>query len=85
MARALTDSGLVVEHPAFGLDTAFVTTVGSEGPHVVVCCEYDALPEIGHGCGHNVIGALNVSSWRSICTRRAVPYSDEMSETSATS
>lgn len=54
--------GLQVEHPAHGLDTAFAATVGADGPHVVICCEYDALPEIGHGCGHNVIGTAGVGA-----------------------
>jgi amidohydrolase len=31
--------------------------VGVEGPHVVVCAEYDALPGVGHACGHNIIAA----------------------------
>ena len=30
-------------------------TVGSSGPRIVICCEYDALPKIGHACGHNII------------------------------
>ena len=68
LARALTDHGLVVEHPAFGLDTAFVTRAGAGGPHVVVCCEYDALPEIGHGCGHNVIAAAGLGAGLALAT-----------------
>lgn len=58
----LRDEGLAVEHPAFGLDTAFVAHVGQGGPRVVICCEYDALPGIGHGCGHNVIGTAGVGA-----------------------
>jgi amidohydrolase len=37
------------------LDTAFAARVGTEGPEVVICAEYDALPEVGHACGHNII------------------------------
>lgn len=44
-----------VEYPAYGLDTAFAARLGSTGPHVVICAEYDALPSIGHACGHNII------------------------------
>ncbi len=51
----LRDAGFDVEYPAYGLDTAFAARVGSEGPHVVICAEYDALPGIGHACGHNII------------------------------
>ena len=41
---------------AYVVDTGFRATCGDEGkPHVAVLCEYDALPEIGHACGHNLI------------------------------
>lgn len=63
LAGALRDHGLDVEHPAFGVDTSFAGRAGGgDGPLVAVCCEYDALPGIGHGCGHNVIGALGVGA-----------------------
>ncbi len=52
----LRRQGFAVEYPAWGLDTAFDATVG-EGPEVVICAEYDALPEVGHACGHNIIAA----------------------------
>lgn len=51
----LADHGFAVTYPAHGLDTAFEATVGSKGPRVVICCEYDALPTIGHACAHNII------------------------------
>lgn len=48
--------------PVAGLDTAFRADFGS-GPLVVgVCAEYDALPEIGHACGHNIIAASAVGA-----------------------
>ncbi|WP_205876669.1 M20 family metallopeptidase [Mycobacterium camsae] len=48
--------------PVAGLDTAFRADFGS-GPLVVgVCAEYDALPEIGHACGHNIIAASAVGT-----------------------
>ena len=52
----LRNNGFDVEHPAWGLDTAFDAVVG-DGPEVVICAEYDALPEVGHACGHNIIAA----------------------------
>lgn len=55
LARFLEDHGFDVTYPAYGLDTAFEATAGTTGPRVVICCEYDALPEIGHACGHNII------------------------------
>ena len=51
----LEQHGFDVEYPAYGLETAFVARHGSSGPAVVLCCEYDALPEVGHACGHNII------------------------------
>lgn len=53
----LENRGFEVEYPSFGLDTAFAARVGNEGPEVVICAEYDALPEVGHACGHNIIAA----------------------------
>lgn len=55
LAGYLSGKGFAVNHPTHGLDTAFEATVGSSGPRVVICCEYDALPEIGQACGHNII------------------------------
>jgi amidohydrolase len=55
IARFLGEHGFAVTHPAHGLDTAFEANAGSSGPRVVICCEYDALPEIGQACGHNII------------------------------
>ncbi|HEY5032574.1 MAG TPA: hypothetical protein VIJ54_08885, partial [Actinomycetes bacterium] len=56
-AVVLERHGLAVERGAYGLPTAFAARAGSRGPHVVVCAEYDALPEVGHACGHNIIAA----------------------------
>ena len=61
-ALLLEDEGLEVERSAFDLDTAFVARAGRTGPHIAVICEYDALPEIGHACGHNVIAAAGLGA-----------------------
>lgn len=55
LVRFLSEHGFDVEYPAYGLETAFAARAGSTGPEVVICCEMDALPEVGHACGHNVI------------------------------
>lgn len=57
LVRFLLEHGFDVEYPAYGLDTAFAARVGSSGPRIVICAEYDALPEVGHACGHNIIAA----------------------------
>jgi len=46
-----------------GLETSLVTTTGTHGPHVAVLAEYDALPGVGHACGHNVICATAVGAY----------------------
>ena len=63
LADAFEGHGVMVERGAFDLDTAFVVRVGEgDGPHVAICCEYDALPSIGHACGHNVIATAGLGA-----------------------
>jgi amidohydrolase len=58
----LDDAGIPVERGAYGLGTAFEAKAGSEGPTIAVLCEYDALPVIGHACGHNIIGTAGLGA-----------------------
>ena len=62
LVQALEDEGLSVQRSACGLATAFVAEAGSDGPTIAVVCEYDALPGIGHACGHNIIGAAGIGA-----------------------
>ena len=55
LGEFLAAYGFDVEYPTHGVETAFAATVGGGGPRVVICCEYDALPVVGHACGHNII------------------------------
>ena len=57
LEETLDTAGFAVEPGVCGLPTAFRATKGSGPLHIVVCAEYDALPGIGHACGHNVIAA----------------------------
>lgn len=57
LVEFLTGHGFSVEYPAYGLETAFAARVGSAGPEVIICAEMDALPTVGHACGHNIIAA----------------------------
>jgi amidohydrolase len=61
-ADLLENCGLDVERAAYGLPTAFAARAGAGERHVVVCAEYDALPGLGHACGHNVIAASGVGA-----------------------
>lgn len=62
LCSVLEDCGLPVVRHAYGVDTAFEVSVGSSGPEILVLLEYDALPGIGHGCGHNVIAAAGLGA-----------------------
>ena len=61
-AEMLNNAGFAIEDRAAGLDTAFVATFGSGPLHIALCAEYDALPGIGHACGHNMIAAMSVGA-----------------------
>ena len=66
VAAALRDHGFAVEHPAGSLATAVraVRTGGQgpAGPRIGILAEYDALPGLGHGCGHNTMAASGVGA-----------------------
>lgn len=57
----LEEAGFAVERGT-GLPTAFTATLGEGSFTVALCVEYDALPGIGHGCGHNLIAAASVGA-----------------------
>ena len=64
IADHLTSQGLPVTRGAGGLETAFVSeTKNGGGPIIAICSEYDALPGIGHGCGHNLIATSGVGAY----------------------
>src|SRR3989454_4872445 len=60
----LERAGHRVERGTGGLETAFRARVGpAEGPAIAVLAEYAALPEVGHGCGHNLIAISNIGAF----------------------
>lgn len=63
IATLLKRHGHDVELRLGGLETAFRARVGPKGPSVALLAEYDALPEIGHACGHNLIAMSNVGAF----------------------
>lgn len=58
----LHDNGFRVRRNFVGLPTAFEATYGRGTPRIALLAEYDALPQMGHGCGHNVIAASAVGA-----------------------
>jgi amidohydrolase len=58
----VAERGFEITAAAGGLDTAFRADFGSGPLAVGICAEYDALPEIGHACGHNIIAAAAVGA-----------------------
>jgi amidohydrolase len=74
-AALLTDilksEGFVLERGIAGLETAFRASHGTHGPVIAVLAEMDALPKIGHACGHNIIAATAIGA--AIALRHALP------------
>ena len=62
VTEVLDEAGLAPERGALGVATAFRASAGHRGPAIAVLCEYDALPGIGHACGHNVIAAAGLGA-----------------------
>ncbi|MEX1169950.1 MAG: M20 family metallopeptidase [Chloroflexota bacterium] len=66
IAEVLARHGFEVEHPAGSLDTAIRAIRpggrGGAGPRIGILAEYDALPGLGHGCGHNTMAASGVGA-----------------------
>lgn len=60
----LSKLGFTITMPLAEMDTAFLARFksGIDGPKIAFLAEYDALPEIGHACGHNLIGAASVGA-----------------------
>ena len=63
LCDALGAAGVSVRRPAAGLETAFVAEFGSGRPTVAILGEYDALPGVGHACGHNLMGTAAVGAF----------------------
>lgn len=62
LVEILKNAGFEVEYPFMDMPTAFMArkTAQKPGGRVALMAEYDALPEIGHACGHNLHGAMSV-------------------------
>jgi amidohydrolase len=73
VAEALSAAGFDVTHGLAGMDTAVDARFGTGELTVAICAEYDALPAVGHACGHNVIAAAAVGAGLALA-----PLADEL-------
>jgi amidohydrolase len=69
VADSLEASGFEVERGVCDLPTALAARIGEGELHVGICAEYDALPGVGHACGHNVIAAAAVGAGLGLARR----------------
>src|SRR5262245_43979109 len=72
LSEFLAAQGFAVERAVAGVETAFRATLDNgDGPTIAILCEYDALPAIGHACGHNVIAAAGAGAGAAVARLRA--------------
>src|SRR6185503_4892870 len=62
LTEAVEAHDLPVQREAFGLNTAYMSEFGVGGPEIAILSEYDALPGIGHACGHNIIATSGLGA-----------------------
>lgn len=62
LADYLQEKGFEVSWGQAGLNTAFMAKYGEGRPHIALMGEYDSLPEVGHACGHNMIGTISAGA-----------------------
>jgi len=70
LAGYLEENGFSVEKGICELPTAFRGRYGRGGPVIAILAEYDALPKVGHACGHNLIAASAMAA--GVASRRAM-------------
>ena len=76
LTEFLEKNGARVERGVGGLPTAFRATIGGAGagPTIAIMAEYDALPGIGHACGHNVIATAGVGAGAALAALGTLPF-----------
>src|SRR5262245_21198164 len=68
----LAAQGFKVDRGVGGVETAFRATIETgDGPSIAILCEYDALPGIGHACGHNVIATSGTGAGAGLAAVKA--------------
>jgi len=71
LTGTLEREGFAVERGVAGLATAFRASFGTDGPGIAILAEMDALPEVGHACGHNIVAAAAVGA--AVALRQSLP------------
>lgn len=66
VAESLAEAGFTITPGYLGFETAFLATFGNGPFRLGLCAEYDALPGLGHACGHNLIAAITVGAARAL-------------------
>lgn len=77
LQTAITRQGFHVKSNISGYETAFIAKKGRRGPKIAFLAEYDALPELGHACGHNLIAAMSfgaAAAFAAVAGDRAIAY-----------
>jgi amidohydrolase len=74
LMEVLKKYGFKVDHPIGGMDTAFQASISNqaESPHIAILAEYDALPDLGHACGHNLIATVALGA--ALALAHIMPY-----------
>lgn len=68
ITEIICNAGFSVESPVGGMPTALRASAGNGNPSVAILAEYDALPDIGHACGHNLIAAGAVGAFLAVAS-----------------
>ncbi len=68
VSEPLEQAGFAIDRNIGTLETAFKATYGSGSLNIAICAEYDALPRLGHACGHNIIAAAAVGAALALAT-----------------
>ncbi|MGW7018661.1 amidohydrolase [Streptomyces decoyicus] len=75
LSKELESEGFIVERGVAGMETAFTARAGNgDGPCVALLLEYDALPDLGHACGHNLIAGAGLGA--ALALHNAMPEID---------
>ncbi|WP_329180832.1 amidohydrolase [Streptomyces decoyicus] len=75
LSKELDSEGFIVERGVAGMETAFTARAGNgDGPCVALLLEYDALPDLGHACGHNLIAGAGLGA--ALALHNAMPEID---------